>query len=78
MLTPDEFLKDLITHMNTIKVPVVILLFIIGIIQLASSAFVGGNDNRAAYSRIAWIFFIAALLFSGDKIIDWMYTAFGR
>ena len=77
-MTPDSFLQQLLTHLNAIKSPVVILLFIIGIIQVASSSFVGGHDSRAVYGRIAWIFFIAALLFSGDKIIIWMHGAFGR
>ena len=77
-MTPDQFLAKLLTQVQLIKTPVVILLFIIGIIQIASSSFVGGHDTRAVYSRIAWIFFIAALLFAGDKIIIWMHGAFGR
>ncbi len=54
-----------------------VILFIIGIIQIASSSFVGGHDDRGVYSRVGWLFFIAALLFSVDKIIIWMQGAFG-
>lgn len=77
-MTPNNFLDKLLEQLQLIKTPVVIILFIISIIQIASSSFVGGNDDRAVYSRIAWLFFIAALLFAGDKIIISMYNAFGR
>ena len=77
-MTPDSFLAKLLEQLQLIKTPVVIILFIISIIQIASSSFAGGHDDRTVYSRIAWLFFIAALLFSGDKLIIWMYGVFGR
>ena len=77
-MTPDSFLQKLLDQLQQIKTPVVIILFIISIIQIASSSFVGGHDDRAVYSRIAWLFFIAALLFAGDKIIISIASAFGQ
>ena len=67
-MTPDRFLQKLLDLITMIKVPAVIIICVISLIQVLSATFVGGYDKKAIFST----------LFYADKFVLWMSTFIAR
>jgi len=77
-MSPDRFLYKLVEIIRLAKVPVVIIIFVVALFQVASSIFVGGHDKRAAFSTVLGLMVLAALIFYADQLVSWISNFVGR
>ena len=68
----EQFLAKLLTAVKAIKIPAITIIFIISLIRISYTAFVGDGDKRSMFSTILMLMTIAALLFYADQLILWI------
>lgn len=71
-MAPDRFLYKLIEIIRIIKIPSVIIIFVIALVQVSASAFVGGYDKRAIFSTVIGLMIMAALIFYTEQLVEWI------
>ena len=71
-MSPDSFLQKLVEIIRLVKVPMVIIIFVVALLQVASSVFVGGHDKRALFSTVLGLMILAALIFYTDQLVTWI------
>jgi hypothetical protein len=73
-MAPDRFLQKLVEVIGLIKVPAIIIILVIALIQASAAVFIGGHDKRALFSTILGLMLMASLIFYVDKLVIWLST----
>lgn len=73
-MTPDRFLQKLVEVIGMIKVPAIIIIMVIALIQAGSTVFIGGQDKRTLFSTMIGLMLMAALIFYVDRLVIWIST----
>lgn len=73
-MTPDGFLQKLVEVIGMIKVPAIIIIMVIALIQAGSTVFIGGQDKRTLFSTMIGLMLMAALIFYVDRLVIWIST----
>ena len=73
-MTPDRFLQKLVEVIGMLKVPSIIIIMVIALIQAGSTVFIGGQDKRTLFSTIIGLMILAALIFYVDRLVLWIST----
>lgn len=77
-MAPERFLQKLVDVIGYIKVPVVVLIFIIALVKVLAHTFVGGQDKRANFSTVVGLMIMASIIFYVDKFVVWLHLFIGR
>ena len=73
-MNPDRFLQKLVEVIGMLKVPAIIIIMVIALIQAGSTVFIGGQDKRTLFSTIIGLMILAALIFYVDRLVLWIST----
>jgi hypothetical protein len=73
-MTPDRFLQKLVEVIGMLKVPAIIIIMVIALIQAGSTVFIGGQDKRTLFSTMIGLMLMAALIFYVDRLVIWVNT----
>ena len=73
-MTPDRFLQKLVEVIGMLKVPAIIIIMVIALIQAGSTVFIGGQDKRTLFSTMIGLMLMAALIFYVDRLVLWINT----
>ena len=73
-MNPDRFLQKLVEVIGMLKVPSIIIIMVIALIQAGSTVFIGGQDKRTLFSTIIGLMILAALIFYVDRLVLWIST----
>ena len=73
-MNPDRFLQKLVEVIGMLKVPYIIIIMVIALIQAGSTVFIGGQDKRTLFSTIIGLMILAALIFYVDRLVLWIST----
>ncbi|XWN35392.1 MAG: hypothetical protein ROO73_01200 [Roseivirga sp.] len=77
-MTPDRFLQKLVEVIAMIKVPTLIIIFIIALVQVLTATFISGHDKRENFTTVASLMIMAAIIFYTDKFVIWLSHFVGR
>lgn len=73
-MNPDRFLQKLVEVIGMLKVPAIIIIMVIALIQAGSTVFIGGQDKRTLFSTMIGLMLMAALIFYVDRLVIWVNT----
>ena len=73
-MNPDRFLQKLVEVIGMLKVPSIIIIMVIALIQAGSTVFIGGQDKRTLFSTMIGLMILAALIFYVDRLVLWIST----
>lgn len=73
-MNPDRFLQKLVEVIGMLKVPSIIIIMVIALIQAGSTVFIGGQDKRTLFSTMIGLMLMAALIFYVDRLVIWVNT----
>ncbi len=68
----ERFLEKVLGVVKTVKVPIILIIFIIALIQVGYNVFIGGQDKRAIVTTLIGLMAMAALIFYAEHIVEWI------
>ena len=68
----DTFLQKLVAAVGMLKIPAIIIIMVIALIQAGSAVFIGGQDKRTLFSTIIGLILLATLIFYVDRLVIWV------
>ncbi len=68
----ERLLQKITTVIHTIKVPVIVLIFIVALIQVGYSVFIGGQDKRNIITTLIGLMALALLILYAEDLVNWL------
>ena len=71
-MNPNTFLQKLVEVVGILKIPAIIIIMVIALIQAGSAVFIGGQDKRTLFSTMIGLILMATLIFYVDRLVIWI------
>lgn len=68
----DHFIRNLEAAIRTLKLPLILFIFVIGMGSVAWNVFVGGQDKRSLVTTLLALMAVAGILFYAEAILKWI------
>ena len=68
----DRLLERILQAINTIKTPVILIIFTIALIQVGYGVFVGGNNKREIVTTVVWLIGLALMIIFAEDVVTWI------
>jgi hypothetical protein len=68
----ERFLAKLLTVIKMVKVPIILIIFILALLQVGYNVFIGGQDKRNIITTLLGLMALAALIFYAEQIVEWI------
>jgi hypothetical protein len=68
----DQFIRNLEAAIKTLKLPLILFIFVIGMGSVAWNVFVGGQDKRSLVTTLLSLMAVAGILFYAEAILKWI------
>ena len=68
----DRLLERILQAIETIKTPVILIIFTIALIQVGYGVFVGGNNKREIVTTVVGLIGLALMIIFSKDVVDWI------
>ena len=68
----DRLLERILQAIDTIKTPVILLIFTIALIQVGYGVFVGGQNKREIVTTVIGLLGLSLMIIFARDVIDWI------